>query len=136
VDPPQAGHGPGERVTNFKLWGDGFVQASSTLWFTGNYVTYQQGTAASSTIANTSFTNFTSGNKANWDTATYSVTGSYTKFSVWQLEMGADAGSRDVDDGDGQRTRSTRRRRTHGADEENNDVADELRQRAEDEQLG
>jgi hypothetical protein len=83
---------PANAVTNFKLWGDGFVQASSTLWFTGNYVTYQQGTAASSTIANTSFTNFTSGNKANWDTATYSVTGSYTKFSVWQLEMGADAG--------------------------------------------
>lgn len=82
---------PANGLTDFKVWGDGAVQASSTLWFTGAHVTYQQGTSASSTIANTSFTNFTSGNKANWDTASYSATGAYTKYSVWQLEMGADA---------------------------------------------
>jgi hypothetical protein len=82
---------PANSTSGFKIWGDGAVAASSTLWFTGNYATYQQGTTAASTIANTSFTNFTSGNKANWDTGTYSMTGSYTKYSVWQLQIGADS---------------------------------------------
>lgn len=82
---------PANGVTNFRMWGDGAVAASSTLWFTGSRVTYQQGTTASSTIANTSFTNFTSGNKALWDSASYSMTGSYTKYSVWQLQIGADS---------------------------------------------
>lgn len=83
---------PANGVTNFKVWGDGAVQASTTLWFTGNYVTYQQGTTAASTIATTSFTVFTSGNKATWDTASYSATGSYSRYTIWQLEVGSDAG--------------------------------------------
>lgn len=82
---------PANAIAAAKIWGDGAVQASSTLWFTGNYATYQQGTTGASTIANTTFINFTSGNKANWDTGTYSMTGSYTKYSVFQLQIGADS---------------------------------------------
>lgn len=82
---------PANGVTNFKIWGDGSVMTSTTLWFTSNYVTYQQATNAASTIANTSFTNFTAGNKATWDTASYNATNATTKFVVFQLEVGSDA---------------------------------------------
>lgn len=83
---------PANGVTNFQVWGDGAVMASTTLWFTAAYVTYQQGTTANSTIANTSFTVYTSGNKATWDSTSYSATGSYTKYIVFQLTVGSDAG--------------------------------------------
>ena len=82
---------PANGVTNFKIWGDGAVQSSTTLFFTGNYVTYQQGTTAASTIANTTFTNFTTNNKATWDTASYAATNATTKFVVFQLAVGATA---------------------------------------------
>ena len=35
---------PANGVTNFKIWGDGGVDVSTTLKFTSNYATYQQGT--------------------------------------------------------------------------------------------
>lgn len=82
---------PANGVTNFQIWGDGAVQTSTTLFFTGNYVTYQQGTTAASTIANTTFTNFTSSAKATWDTASYSATNATTRFVVFQLSVAADA---------------------------------------------
>ena len=78
---------PANGVTNFKIWGDGAVQSSTTLYFTTNYSTYQQGTTASSTIANTTFTNFTTNNKATWDSASYSATNATTKFTVFQLDV-------------------------------------------------
>ena len=83
---------PANGVTNFKAWGPGAAQASTTLWMTAAYVTYQQGTNAVSTIANTSMANYTSGNKATWDSASYSATGSYTKHLVLQLQVGSDCG--------------------------------------------
>lgn len=82
---------PANAVTNFKIWGDGAVQTSTTLMFTGAYVTYQQGTTASSTVANTTFNNFTSGNKATWDSTSYSATNATTKFTVFQLQVDATA---------------------------------------------
>ena len=82
---------PANGVTNFKIWGDGAVQTSTTLYFTTNYSTYQQGTTASSTIANTTFTNFTTNNKATWDSASYSATNATTKFTVFQLDVAASA---------------------------------------------
>jgi hypothetical protein len=81
---------PANYVQNFKVWGPGAAQASTTLWFTGAYVTYQQGTTGASTIANTSMANYTAGNKATWDSASYSNTNSYTKFMLLQLQVGAD----------------------------------------------
>lgn len=82
---------PANAVTNFKIWGDGAVQTSTTLVFTAAYVTYQQGTTAASTIANTTFTNFTSGNKATWDSASYSATNATTKRVVFQLQVDSTA---------------------------------------------
>ena len=81
---------PGSNYTNnFKIWGDGAVSTSTTLNFTTAYVTYQQATNTVSTIANVNFDGFTAGNKATWDTTTYwqTNTGSYTKYSVFQLSV-------------------------------------------------
>src|SRR5512147_603695 len=54
---------PANGVTNFKIWGDGAVQTSTTLMWTGQYITGTTPVATASTKANTTFTNFTSGNK-------------------------------------------------------------------------
>lgn len=83
---------PANYVGTFRVWGDGAVDQSTSLMFTGAYVTYQQGTTSNSTIANTTFTNFTTNNKAVWDNTSYSATGSYTKYLVFQLMVGATAG--------------------------------------------
>jgi hypothetical protein len=84
---------PANGVTNFKIWGDGTVMTSTTLYFTGNYVTYATPTNASSTVANTSFNSFnTSSAAATWDTASYTAANATTKFAVFQLAVGADAG--------------------------------------------
>jgi len=85
---------PANYVQSFKVWFDSAVDASTTLWFTGAYVTYQQGTTATSTIANADATTYTSGNKAVWDNAQYTAgqTGAYTRHLVLQLEVGSDAG--------------------------------------------
>lgn len=78
---------PANGVTNFRIWGDGTIQTSTTLRFTSNYVTYQQGTTAATTIGNTNFTSYTAGAKATWDTASYSATGATTKFVLFQLQV-------------------------------------------------
>lgn len=82
---------PANGVTNFKIWGDGAVMTSTTLFFTGNYITYQQGTTAVSTIATTTFNGFTSSNKATWDATSYSATNATTRFVVFQLDVVATA---------------------------------------------
>ncbi len=82
---------PANGVTNFKLWGDGTVQTSTTLMFTAAYSTGATPTNAASSVANTTFTNFTSGNKATWDAATYSATNATTKYAVFQLQVASDA---------------------------------------------
>jgi hypothetical protein len=83
---------PANGVTNFKIWGGGADMASTTLKFTSNYITYQQGTTALSTIANVAFTGITAGSKATWDTASYSATNATTRFAVFQLGVDATAG--------------------------------------------
>lgn len=82
---------PANAVTNFKIWGDGAVQTSTTLAFTTAYVTGTTPVATTSTIANTTFTNFTSGNKATWDSASYSATNATTKYTVFQLQVASTA---------------------------------------------
>jgi hypothetical protein len=82
---------PANGVTNFLIWGDGAVSTSTTLYFTGNYVTGVTPTSVTSTVANANFTTYTSSNKATWDTASYSATGSVTKYAVFQLAVNADA---------------------------------------------
>jgi hypothetical protein len=81
---------PANGVTNFKIWGDGSVTTSTTLYFTAGYVTGATPTNGNSTVANTTFTNFTTNNKATWDSASYTATGATTKYIVFQLAVDAD----------------------------------------------
>jgi len=83
---------PANSVSNFKAWGDGTVMTSTTLMWTGNYTTGTTPTTAASSIANTTFTNFTAGNKLTWDAGSYSATNATTKYLVMQLQVGATAG--------------------------------------------
>lgn len=83
---------PANGVTNFKIWGDGAVQTSTTLYWTGQYVTGATPTNGTSTVANTNFNNFTSGNKGTWDTNSYTATNATTRFSVFQLDVDSTAG--------------------------------------------
>ena len=85
---------PANYVKSFQVWFNSSVAASTTLFMTGAYITYQQGTTAVSTIANANATTFTAGNKAVWDLTTYTAanTGSYTKYLALQLAVGATAG--------------------------------------------
>jgi hypothetical protein len=83
---------PSNGVTNFKIWGDGAVQTSTSLYFTANYVTGTTPTNGTSSIANAAFTTYTSGNKATWDATSYSATGSTTRYAVFQLQVAADCG--------------------------------------------
>jgi len=83
---------PANGVTNFLIWGDGAVMTSTTLNFTAAYITGTTPTTASSTIADTTFVNFTAGNKATWDSASYSATNATTRYTVYQLAVASDAG--------------------------------------------
>ena len=84
---------PANGVTNFKIWGDGATQTSTTLYYTGNYITGVTPTAASSTVANVVFTNYSSsGSAGTWDTTSYSATGSVTKYVVFQLSIDSTCG--------------------------------------------
>ena len=82
---------PANGVTNFQIWGDGAVMTSTTLYFTGQYITGTTPVVTTSTVAATAFTAYTAGNKAAWDTVSYSVTGSVTKYAVFQLAVDATA---------------------------------------------
>jgi hypothetical protein len=85
---------PTNYVQSFKVWFNSTVDTTTTLYFTGAFVTYQQGTTAASTIANAVATTYTSGNKAVWDNTQYTAaqTGAYTSYLVLQLAVGATAG--------------------------------------------
>jgi hypothetical protein len=86
---------PTNYVQSFKVWFNSTMDSSTTLYFTGERVAYQLGTTALSTIANALATSYTAGGtKANWDTTQYTAanTGSYTKYLVLQLAVGATAG--------------------------------------------
>ena len=84
---------PTNYVQSFKVWFNSTVDTSTTLYFTGAYVTYAQGTTANSAVADAVATTWTAGNKAVWDNAQYTAgqTGSYTKYLVMQLRVGNDA---------------------------------------------
>ena len=82
---------PANYVQSFKVWFNETVDTSTTLNFTGAYVTYQQGVATTSTIADDDATGWTSNNKAVWDNDSYTDTNDVTKYLVLQLEVGADA---------------------------------------------
>lgn len=84
---------PTNYVQSFKVWFNSTVDTSTTLFFTGAFVTYYQASTRT-TIANVDATGFTSGNKATWDLAQYTAaqTGAYTKYLVLQLGVASTAG--------------------------------------------
>jgi len=85
---------PANYVRSFKVWFNSTVDTTTTLYFTGAWVSYQQGTTAASTIANGNATTYTSGNKATWDVDSYTAgqINTWTKYLVMQLAVGATAG--------------------------------------------
>ena len=83
---------PANGVTNFLIWGDGAVMASTTLFWTGQRVTGVTPVASVSAIATTSLNGYTSGNKGVWDTNSYAATNATTRYSVFQLAVDATAG--------------------------------------------
>lgn len=83
---------PANAVNNFKIWMDGAVDVSTTLFFTTNYITFSTPVATTSAYANVSMVSYTSGNKATWDAGPYSNTNDTTRFTVFQLAVAADAG--------------------------------------------
>jgi len=85
---------PANYVQSFKVWFNSTVDTSTVLYFTGAFVTYQQGTTATSTIANAVATTYTAGNKATWDVAQYTAgqINTWTKYLAMQLAVAATAG--------------------------------------------
>lgn len=83
---------PANGVTNFLIWHtDGVFDSSTTLDWTGQYITGTTPVATVSTIADDDFSAFTSGNKGTWDTLSYSATNDTTKYAVFQLAVASDA---------------------------------------------
>lgn len=83
---------PANDVSNFQIWGDGTSDTSTTLYFTGQYVTGATPTDAASAVATDNWTTYTAGNKAAWDTNSYSATDATTQYAVFQLAIDATAG--------------------------------------------
>jgi len=82
---------PDNGVTNFLAWGDGAVDSSTTLMATGDYVTGVTPVATASSVATDDFTDYTSGNKLQWDSGSYSATNDTTDYMVLQLQVDGDA---------------------------------------------
>jgi hypothetical protein len=81
---------PTTQVTNFKMWGDGALATSTSLYFTAGAASGITPTNANSTVATYAFTGFTANAKATWDTAAYTATNATTKYAVFQLAVDAD----------------------------------------------
>jgi len=82
---------PANTVSNFKIWGDGTFQTNTTLMWIGERTTGVTPVATTSSIATTNFNTCTSGAKCTWDTSSLTTTTQTTKYSVFQLQVGASA---------------------------------------------
>jgi len=82
---------PANDVSNFQIWGDGGIDSSTTLYFTGEYVTGTTPVSSASSIADTDFDTYTAGNKAQWDANSYTATNDTTEYAVFQLAVDGDA---------------------------------------------
>lgn len=81
---------PDNQITNILVWGDGTVDANTTLYY-GTTATGATPVDTASTVATTDFTTATSGAKATWDSGTYTTTGLINNFLVLQLQTTASA---------------------------------------------
>lgn len=82
---------PANAVSNFLVWGDGSVAANTTLYFKGEVASYATPTNATSSVATEDFTDYDSGNKAQWDDGSYDTIGDLTEYIVFQLAVGGPA---------------------------------------------
>ena len=80
---------PDNKVENFRAWGDGAVQANTTLYIgstgSGNYTTP---VATASAVATTNFTVCTSGSKFLWSSGSIKGVGAVSNYLVIQLDSG------------------------------------------------
>ena len=87
---------PDNKVENFQVWGDGAVDANTTLYIgstgSGNYTTP---VATASAVATTDFTVCTSGSKFSWSSGSINGVGAVSDYLVVQLltEAGASVGN-------------------------------------------
>jgi len=78
-------------VNNFKIWGDGAVQATTTL-YVATIATGATPTSATSTVATNDWTNYTNSTTAlGWHATNMTGVGSKTVYAVFQLATGATA---------------------------------------------
>ena len=77
-------------VNNFKLCGDGVVQASTVL-YVGKTETGVTPTSADSTVATNAWTTYTSTSAFAWHATNMTGVGSKTDYAVFQLDVNADA---------------------------------------------
>lgn len=81
---------PDNAVDNFQIWGDGAVQASTSLYI-GVTATGVTPTSGDSSVATNDFTSQTAGNKFAWHATNMTGAGSTTDAIVFQLDVDADA---------------------------------------------
>lgn len=87
---------PDNKVENFQVWGDGAVDAGTTLYIgsTGS-ANYTTPVATASAVAPTDFTVCTSGSKFSWSSGSIHDVGAVSDYLVVQLlaEAGASVGN-------------------------------------------
>ena len=78
---------PDNKVENFQVWGDGAVDAGTTLYIgsTGS-VNYTTPVATASAVATTDFTVCTSGSKFSWSSGSITGVGVVSDYLVIQLD--------------------------------------------------
>lgn len=80
---------PDNKVENFQVWGDGVVDANTTLYIgstgSANYTTPVDTTSA---VATTDFTVCTSGSKFSWSSGSINGVGAVSDYLVVQLDSG------------------------------------------------
>ncbi len=76
---------PDNYVADFEVWGNGSVDANTTL-YVGVIATGATPTTGDSSVATNDYTSYTSGAKFSWHTARLSATNDTTDFLVLQLD--------------------------------------------------
>jgi len=75
---------PDNKVENFQVWGDGAVDAGTTL-YVGSTDSYTTPVATASAVATTDFTVCTSGSKFSWSSGSIHDEGAVSDYLVVQL---------------------------------------------------
>jgi len=79
---------PDNWISSFKLWGNADIALNTTLRV-GSTATGAAPVDTASTVATNDFYGFTSLAKYTWDSDVYTLLNAFTKYLVWQLQVGA-----------------------------------------------